>query len=985
MEHSQGEVDGQKLAPKVILQMPELTRMTDTLTTRMKHPLGHFMEQHRTEDKSKITMTGLGDVKGRWHISDDDYPQFLDHLYDYLFVQKNRALGLAEQPTNDNPKPLLIDLDFKYPENKSTAGHLFTDEQIVEFCEVLKEAMRRFFDLNEYSAIRFFVLLRPSAYKQKDVIKDGIHIESPDFTLTNDKWNVLRQWILQSGAIRRIFGSTGYTNVESDIFDPAMGRKQGWMFYGESKPSISPYRLEFVRSYDPERNDWSDDTVNEDGDSTYTPRDLMEILSIRYKVSEQCGDVLPERRDEFDALLQSFRGGGAVPAVAPRSPPLTGAQGQHPELDVPANTSLQTMQALLSSLPYTDETRILVGRLVRECLSVERSTDHDNWMRVGWCLHNLEPSEEMFTLWIDFTKKSPKWDHHRHSEYPQLRREWFRGMRKEGDGPRLTLRSLHKWARDDNREQYDLIMNEDILEYIISKVVNNTHYHVAQLMQRMFQTTYVASIGQRATEWFLYDEILNMWKHLNQGIDLKRKICFDVAKRVDDACGRVRDKIKLAKTTEDMERGAKKLEDLYALQSKLYNVGFLDSVMKMASIFFAEEDFVKKLNLNPYLVGCSNGILELRYQETPTSRPRVLFRQGKAEDYVSFLAGRIEAELEPIAYKPFDPNDPNLPEIYDFFEKLFPNAELRRYVMKLLASTLEGANPEQCYYIFSGRGSNGKSKLMDLMTFTLGDYITSIQSTVLTRKRPDSGAANPDIIVTKNKRFIYMQEPDAKEPLNTSRMKQFSGEDLVEARPLFGDQEKFKIMGKLFMMCNDLPPIYSMDNGTWRRIRVVPFESTFRSPEHADWKLNKPNLFVKDENLGLKLKKWRESFFSLLVHIYETEYLVTGLHPEPAVVLQASDKYKADFDTFARFKSERIRREDGNRVDFKDIVKIFKRWCQENGMKKGLTETELWNRVLDASDINKFDERKKILMHIRLFSTDEEVEDYDNQNESEEE
>jgi P4 family phage/plasmid primase-like protien len=295
-----------------------------------------------------------------------------------------------------------------------------------------------------------------------------------------------------------------------------------------------------------------------------------------------------------------------------------------------------------------------------------------------------------------------------------------------------------------------------------------------------------------------------------------------------------------------------------------------------------------------------------------------------------------------------------------------------------MASCLEGANPEQCYYIFTGRGSNGKSKLMDLMTYTLGDYITSIQATVLTRKRPDSGAANPDVIVTKCKRFIYMQEPDAKEPLNTSRMKQFSGEDLVEARALYGDQEKFKIMGKLFMMCNDLPPIYSMDNGTWRRIRVIPFESTFRSPEHPDWKSGKKNIHLKDEFLNIKLREWRESFLSLLVHIYETQYLVSGLHPEPAVVNQASDSYKESYDVFSKFYTDRVREdEDAPRIDFRDIKRIFQIWRKDNGIKANLSDNELWNRIQDCSKIHILDAKKQLMTRIRIFSTDEEVEAYD--------
>jgi putative DNA primase/helicase len=102
----------------------------------------------------------------------------------------------------------------------------------------------------------------------------------------------------------------------------------------------------------------------------------------------------------------------------------------------------------------------------------------------------------------------------------------------------------------------------------------------------------------------------------------------------------------------------------------------------------------------------------------------------------------------------------------------------------------------------TGSGGNGKSKFVELMTGVLGQYAGSLASTALTRKRPESGAANPDIMSIKGCRFVEMKEPDEGEPLNSARMKQFSGEDLVEARGLFKDQERFKITGKIFLACN---------------------------------------------------------------------------------------------------------------------------------------------------------------------------------------
>jgi P4 family phage/plasmid primase-like protien len=349
---------------------------------------------------------------------------------------------------------------------------------------------------------------------------------------------------------------------------------------------------------------------------------------------------------------------------------------------------------------------------------------------------------------------------------------------------------------------------------------------------------------------------------------------------------------------------------------------------------------------------------------------------------VSFLAGHNYPDSEPINYAPYNASDPIQAEIADFFAKIFPNPELRKYTLRLLASCLEGANREQCYYTFTGVGGNGKSKLVELMRLTLGDYQTSMASTVMTRKRPESGAANPEIMVTKCRRFIYMQEPDDKEPINTSVMKQFSGEDIVEARQLFGEQEKFRIMGKICMMCNNLPPVSSMDQGTWRRIRVVPFESKFLPDDHPELLLKKPNVFPRDPKLDEKFRTWREPFLSLLVHIYETEYIPFGLNPIPDIVMRASSKYKESFDLYARFKAERIREPTTaeeqlefreNPLESKRVRLVVNQWKKENHISNFTAETVL-SRMAD--EYGEPDDRK-FWPTLRVFASDEDVAEWD--------
>jgi phage/plasmid-associated DNA primase len=903
-------------------------------------------------------MTGIGDKKGKWLIPDADYPQFLDLLHDYLIVKKGRATAFVEQPRKGEPKPLLIDLDFKYPAEASLV-RTFTLEQIRSFCQMLVNGLQIFFGVTDYEYLRFFITLRAGPYSSGQVRKDGIHIMCPDMALSDEKQKVIRNWMLSQDAVGTCFSGTGYVNKPDDIYDESMVRKQGWIFYGDSKPNIPPYLLQKVFKYAPSEDEWSDDTF------PYTARQLIETLSVRYQVVEDTAVILEEARDQYEAMKVW---GEKVTHQATTDPSGT-------EIVAANNALVEGIQALYPK-DLSVEDRLIIRRLVMECLSNERASKYETWIRVGWCLHNIDPSEDNFQLWMDFSGRSGKSSG---NNVAQLRRDWFNGWRKHDDGPRLSERSLRKWARDDDIEQYNIIQNEYLGEYIRQEL-EATHFHIAKIMKKMYGSNYIASVTAKSTDWFKYDDMENMWKRLNQGIELRMKVCTEVAGSIADATRKLHLDAGTSTSQDTREINLEKAKKLLKVQTSLFNSGFSESVMKMAIQLFYEEDFQAKLNINGNLFACRNGMIELRVPGAD-GRDHVIFRQGRPEDYMSFMAGQNMPEMAGIDYTPYDAADPAQAELADFFEKLFPNPEVRRYTLRLLASCLEGFNREQCFYIATGVGGNGKSKLVDLMRVTFGDYQTSLQSTVLTRKRPESGAANPDIMAAKCRRFIYLQEPDEKEPMNTSRMKQFSGEDMVEARALYGDQEKFVIMGKLMMMCNKLPPVTTMDHGTWRRIRVIEFVSKFVPPDHPELLAKKPNVFPRDPMLDKKIRVWREPFLALLVHIYETEYIPFGLNPVPAAVMQASNKYKENFDIYARFRSERVREP----VTIEEKMKCRNEPMTTNKIKTIVTAWKKDARVeLNTQDvINRLTEEfgeptnGKEWPTIEVFGSDEGATDWD--------
>ena len=200
----------------------------------------------------------------------------------------------------------------------------------------------------------------------------------------------------------------------------------------------------------------------------------------------------------------------------------------------------------------------------------------------------------------------------------------------------------------------------------------------------------------------------------------------------------------------------------------------------------------------------------------------------------------------------------------------------------------------------------------------------------------------------------------------------------MEARGLYADQERFKVNGKLFMMCNFLPAINSMDRGTWRRVRLIPFESKFINP--GDKELGEPNVFLKDMNLNSKLKRWRESFFALLVHTYVTKYAVTDngtLEPAPEVVMNESQKYREAFDSYAKFRYSRMRvdRNSDEKCSLNDIWRAYRYWYEAvGGSGKKLNQIDLNRRLEDEFGKAK---ESKFYSGLFVFNTEEDAEAHD--------
>ena len=240
--------------------------------------------------------------------------------------------------------------------------------------------------------------------------------------------------------------------------------------------------------------------------------------------------------------------------------------------------------------------------------------------------------------------------------------------------------------------------------------------------------------------------------------------------------------------------------------------------------------------------------------------------------------------------------------------------------------------------------SNGKSTTVDLMRYTLGDYFGVLPTTVITKKRTGSSNATPELADKRGKRFLCIQEPEHDDVIYVGNMKNLTGCDWIEARALYGMPFMYKPQFKLLLTCNKLPHIPSHDGGTWRRLRVSPWETEF-----VDFVPNNPKQFPKDRDLCDKLKGWGPSFMYKLLNDYYQIYNKQGLK-EPTKVTQYTDKYKKDTDTYYEYLKEvfNLTKNDVDEESLTSVYGSFKTWYMEAYSTKAPPRKDFVNYLTDA-------------------------------------
>ena len=525
-------------------------------------------------------------------------------------------------------------------------------------------------------------------------------------------------------------------------------------------------------------------------------------------------------------------------------------------------------------------------------LNESRNEIYSQWIEVGFVLHNIDPnSEELRDIYIDFSKKSDKF------KEGECEKIWEK-CKNEG----LSLATLHYWAKIDNYPKYKEFRDKDVDNFIESSIKTQSNYDIAMVLYKMYEYDFKYSDN----DWYTYRN--HRWHKETDGMSLRKLISTELVKKYG-AIITFYNKLSTNPDTTEEEKEEYKKKNAVVLEvtKKLKTTSFKDCIMKECRELFYDKEFIQNIDTNLYLLCFTNGIYDLKKGE---------LRCGRPDDNIQLCTG-----IEKID---FDENNEYWIDLNNFISTVFADIEMKEYFLTYISSCLQGHNAEEKFRIWTGCGSNGKSKILELIVFAMGEYTHKFSITLLTGKRAASNACTPEIIQSKGKRFAYFEEPSEGEKINAGLLKEMTGGDKQTGRDLFKSAVTFKPQSKLALLCNDIPEVPANDTGTARRLEVVEFKSRFcENPKES-------NEYPIDMQLSEKLKNWKELFMALLIDVYYKKYKETGIKV-PYEVVRFTLDFQKQCDLYNDFTTEYLdeTKEMVDSIDINLTYDEFKGWYHD--------------------------------------------------------
>ncbi|MCD7708675.1 MAG: phage/plasmid primase, P4 family, partial [Clostridiales bacterium] len=262
------------------------------------------------------------------------------------------------------------------------------------------------------------------------------------------------------------------------------------------------------------------------------------------------------------------------------------------------------------------------------------------------------------------------------------------------------------------------------------------------------------------------------------------------------------------------------------------------------------------------------------------------------------------------------PGDDGEKEWLDALELFFCNdAELIHYVKLVVGLAAIGRVYVEQILVAYGSGSNGKSTFWNTLARVMGSYSGKLSAETLTVGCKHN--AKPEMAELKGKRLVIASETEEGMRLNTAMIKQLSSTDDIFAEKKYKNPFSFTPSHTLVLYTNHLPRVGANDDGTWRRLVVIPFNAHITGS--ADVKNYSDVLF---EHSGPAIMAW---IIDGAQEAIERNFRI----PRPKCVCDAIEAYRENNDWLGNFLKECCDVSDGRPEKSGELYRQYKAFCAQ--------------------------------------------------------
>lgn len=281
------------------------------------------------------------------------------------------------------------------------------------------------------------------------------------------------------------------------------------------------------------------------------------------------------------------------------------------------------------------------------------------------------------------------------------------------------------------------------------------------------------------------------------------------------------------------------------------------------------------------------------------------------------------SKLMPVDYDP----EAKAPRFVEFIERFQPN-QARREFLQMWHGLGLTAITEQAFVLNYGSGANGKTTFIEAIALVQGDYAQTLPAEALVGDQQRRGdQATPELARLAGARMVRCAELPRGQNFRESTLKMLTGGDKIAVRQLHGKFWDLLPVFKAVGFCNERPDISGVDEGIWRRVKLVDWEVTIPPDQRRP--------------IGEVLAEFAEEKSGILNWLLDglARYLAKGFEV-PDEVRAATGAYRADNDPVQSFldacvyygetQQERVK---GKTISARDMFQAYMAYCHANSVR----------------------------------------------------